>query len=107
MTRAALGAIVVYLVSLQPGVPRLGFAGQLIISEFRLRGPAGTTDEFIEIYNASGAPHFVNGSSGTGYGIAASDGITRCTIPNGTLLPNFGHFLCVNSAGYSLGSYPA
>ena len=30
-------------------------AGQLVISEFRLRGPSGPNDEFIEIYNASGA----------------------------------------------------
>jgi hypothetical protein len=45
--------------------------------------------------------------SGTGYGIAASDGVTRCTIPNGTVIPNRGHFLCVNSVGYSLGAYPA
>src|SRR5205823_4108269 len=27
--------------------------------------------------------------------------------PNGTVIPNDGHFLCVNSGGYSLGSYPA
>jgi len=82
-------------------------AGQLIISEFRLRGPGGATDEFIEIYNASGADHTVAASSGTGYGVAASDGVTRCSIPNGTVIPNRGHYLCVNSVGYSLASYPA
>jgi len=82
-------------------------AGQLVISEFRLRGPAGATDEFIEIYNRSGADHTVTAASGTGYGVAASDGTTRCSIPNGTVLPNGGHFLCVNSSNYSLGSYPA
>jgi len=82
-------------------------AGQLLISEFRLRGPGGPADEFIEIYNASGADHVVLAALGTGYGIAASDGITRCTIPTGTIIPNRGHFLCVNSAAYSLGSYPA
>ena len=27
-------------------------SAQLIISEFRLRGPSGANDEFIEIYNA-------------------------------------------------------
>jgi len=42
-----------------------------------------------------------------GYGVAASDGVLRCTIPNGTVIPARGHFLCVNSVGYSLGSYPA
>ena len=53
-------------------------AGSLIISEFRLRGPNGVNDEFIEIYNDSGADHTVAAISGTGYGIAASDGVTRC-----------------------------
>ncbi|HEY6804538.1 MAG TPA: lamin tail domain-containing protein [Pyrinomonadaceae bacterium] len=82
-------------------------AGQLIISEFRVRGPNGANDEFIEIYNKSGADHTVSAASGTGYGIAASDGTTRCSIPNGTVIPNRGHYLCVNSVGYSLASYPA
>ncbi|MGZ5493942.1 MAG: hypothetical protein ACXW3E_10895, partial [Thermoanaerobaculia bacterium] len=54
-------------------------AGSLIISEFRLQGPAGSADEYIEIYNDSGADHNVAAISGTGYAIAASDGIVRCT----------------------------
>jgi len=82
-------------------------AGQLIISEFRVRGPNGANDEFIEIYNNSGADHTVAAISGSGYGVAASDGTTRCSIPNGTVIPNRGHYLCVNSVGYSLASYPA
>ena len=82
-------------------------AGQLIISEFRLRGPNGANDEFIEIYNASGAAHTVTGLSGTGYGVAASDGVLRCTIPNGTVIPDRGHYLCANSVSYSLATYAA
>ena len=82
-------------------------AGQLVISEFRVRGPNGLNDEFIEIANVSGADHTVAALSGSGYGIAASDGTTRCSIPNGTVIPNRGHYLCVNSVGYSLASYPA
>ena len=78
-------------------------SGQLIISEFRVRGPSGANDEFIEIYNNSGADHTVTAFSGTGYGIAASDGTTRCSIPNGTVIPNRGHYLCTNSGAYSLG----
>lgn len=81
--------------------------GQLVISEFRVRGPNGANDEFIEIFNNSGADHTVDAASGSGYGIAASDGVTRCSIPNGTVIPNRGHYLCVNSIGYSLASYPA
>ncbi len=86
-------------------------AGQLIISEFRVRGPNGANDEFIELYNNSGADHTVAAAvtdgSGDGYAVAASNGVARCVIPNGTVIPNRGHYLCVNSVGYSLASYPA
>ena len=80
----------------------------LIISEFRLRGPAGNADEFIEIYNNSDAAFTVSSGGGSpGFGIVASDGLLRCTIPNGTIVPARGHFLCANSGGYSLTNYPA
>src|SRR5262245_55358664 len=79
---------------------------QLVIGEFRVRGPNGANDEFIEIANNSGADHTVAGG-GTGYAVAASNGVARCVIPNGTVIPNRGHYLCVNSIGYSLASYPA
>jgi hypothetical protein len=103
VTAVAAGALLVAA----PVDAQTATAGQLVISEFRLRGPSGAQDEFIEIYNASGADHTVTAASGTGYGVAASDGTTRCSIPNGTVIPNRGHYLCVNSATYSLGSYPA
>ncbi|MEP6636742.1 MAG: lamin tail domain-containing protein [Acidobacteriota bacterium] len=89
-------------IALQPAITT---AGSLIISEFRVRGPSGANDEFIEIYNDSGAAHTVVAIAGTGYGIAASDGTTRCTIPNGTVIPARGHYLCTNSVAYSLGGY--
>jgi subtilisin-like proprotein convertase family protein len=82
-------------------------SGTLLISEFRVRGPSGAQDEFIEIYNNATADHTVASISGTGYGIAASDGTTRCTIPNGTIIPGRGHYLCVNSVAYSLAGYSA
>lgn len=88
-------------------LPSKPAAGSLIISEFRVRGPNGANDEFIEIYNDSGADHTVASISGTGYAIAASDGTTRCSIPNGTIIPARGHYLCANSVGYSLASYPS
>src|ERR671912_1050057 len=94
------------VVTMMLGISQIA-AGQLIISEFRVRGPNGANDEFIEIYNNSGADHSVTAASGSGYGVAASDGTTRCSIPNGTVIPNRGHYLCVNSVGYSLASYPA
>ena len=84
-----------------------GVANALVIAEFRVRGPNGANDEYITVQNNADTAHIVNASSGTGYGIAASDGVTRCSIPNGTIIPPRGHYLCVNSVGYSLASYPA
>ncbi len=93
-----------------PRAPKQGINGAtavgLVISKFRVRGPSGSDDEFIEIYNISGADHTVAGG-GAGYAVAASDGVARCFIPNGTVIPNRGHYLCVNSDAYSLASYPA
>ena len=86
----------------------------LVISEFRLRGPgtgapgSGANDEFIEIYNAGDSPITVQAFDGSaGFALAASDGVTRFTIPNGTVIAARGHYLGINSVGYSLGSYPA
>jgi hypothetical protein len=80
-------------------------AGPLIIGEFRVRGPSGANDEFIEIYNPGATAHTVAPISGTGYGVAASDGVNRCVIPTGTVIPAHGHYLCTNSVAYSLSGY--
>ena len=82
-------------------------AAPLIISEFRVRGPSGANDEFVEIFNNTAAPHTVTSSTGTGYGVAASDGTLRFSIPNGTVIPAHGHYLGTNSVAYSLGGYAA
>ncbi len=79
----------------------------LIISEFRNRGPNGETDEFIEIYNNSGSSQTVVAVDGSdGFAVVAQDGVTRCVIPNGTVIPARGHYLCASPA-YSLATYAA
>jgi hypothetical protein len=77
----------------------------LIISEFRVRGPGGANDEFVEIYNNSDTSTTVASQVGSGFAVAASDAVVRCTIPNGTVIPGRGHYLCTNTVGYSLGAY--
>ncbi|HZH92112.1 MAG TPA: lamin tail domain-containing protein [Pyrinomonadaceae bacterium] len=84
--------------------------GQVIISEFRLRGTSGATDEFIELYNNTGADITVNAGDGTeGWAIDATSGGTAenvAVIPNGTVIPARKHFLLA-AGGYSLVRYAA
>ena len=94
------------VVAVLDAAPAVGASSSLVISEFRVRGPNGANDEFIEIGNISASDHTVAGG-GAGYAVAASNGVARCVIPNGTVIPRLGHYLCVNSIGYSLASYPA
>jgi hypothetical protein len=80
----------------------------IVISEFRLSGENSLTDEFIEFYNNTDAPFTVSTTDGSaGWSLVVSnDGLSRFTIPNGTVIPARGHYLAVNTTGYSLGFYP-
>jgi hypothetical protein len=65
----------------------------LVISEFRSRGPNGEGDEFVELYNPTGAGTTIDGwkiqySSGCGEVVA-----TLATIPAGTSLLAGQHYL--------------
>jgi hypothetical protein len=109
MRRTSFGVLVTTLLGLAgvavPATPALAIAATppLIISEFRYTGLDGVTDEYVEIYNASGSAHTVAASDmSAGYALAASDGVTRFVIPNGTIIPAHGHYLGVNSDAYSL-----
>jgi len=74
-----------------------------IISEFRLRGPQGVRDEFVEIYNPSATPLIVASSDGSdGWGLGYSTNGTTISaviavIPNGTVIPARGHFLIADN----------
>lgn len=93
-------------------------AGQLLISEFRLRGPfpiggdpatGGARDEFIEVYNNTNSTFVVNTPDGSnGWVVASSNTLApsvRFMIPNGTIIPPRGHYLAGNGSGYSLTAY--
>lgn len=84
------------------------FPGDLLISEFRFRGPGGANDEYVELYNNTDAPIIVSAPDGSdGWALAASDGVVRFVLANGTNIPARGHYLGVNSGGYSLNGYPS
>ncbi|MGH9943264.1 MAG: PQQ-dependent sugar dehydrogenase [Pyrinomonadaceae bacterium] len=93
---------------------RAASAGDIIISEFRLRGALGAADEYVELYNRADTPVTVSTADGTsGWALAriSADGATANTvfvIPAGTTIPARGHFLVANNTdpgGYSLKDY--
>lgn len=96
------GSAYVYTnVEVSPTLP-----GQLIVSEFRARGPNGDGDEFIELYNNTDAAIVVDPADGSsGFALVASNGQTRFVIPTGTVIRARGHLLATNVAGYGLGAY--
>ncbi len=74
----------------------------VVISEFRTRGPGGASDEFIELYNNSDHPVEIGGWKLRGS--SSSGTITnRMTIATEVIIPARGHFLAVNSGGYTGG----
>ena len=44
------------IVTILDNDPDPGTSGEMLISEFRTSGPAGTSDEFVELYNNTDAP---------------------------------------------------
>ena len=82
----------------------------MIISEFRFgvdsQAPNADLDEYIELYNNTDSPLVVATTDGSsGWALVAADGLTRFIVPVGTIIPARGHFLGVNSLGYSLADY--
>jgi hypothetical protein len=70
----------------------------IVISEFRVRGPSGGSDEFIELYNLSTNPVSIGGwkiRGSNNTGTAISD---RAVIPAGVTLPADCHYLLTNSS---------
>jgi autotransporter-associated beta strand protein len=100
-------------------------AGTVIISEFRLRGPSGQNDEFIELYNNTDADIIVTDANPVtcavqavtlglttpcGWALVDLQGsvnnIPRFVVPLNTVIPARGHFLAAGT-GYSLSTLTA
>ncbi|MEO8359842.1 MAG: hypothetical protein ABI672_07425 [Vicinamibacteria bacterium] len=89
--------------------------GDLVIREFRSRGPSGVQDEFVEIANTTATALTIAATDGSaGFGIAGQNvgpvcpaGLTQIlgSIPSGTVIPSGGFFLAASNAGYSLANY--
>lgn len=81
-------------------------AADVTIDQFRVRGPVGGNDEFVELFNAGPATLDLAGYKFNASNASGTVG-TRLTFPEGTKLAPGCHLLLTNSAssGYS-GSVP-
>jgi predicted extracellular nuclease len=82
-------------------------SAQVVISEFRTRGPSGGNDEFVELRNTSAAPVVIGGWALQGCADASGNASNRTTVTAGVTLAAGQSYLFTNNAanGYS-GSIP-
>src|SRR5262245_33911254 len=103
MTKPRIWMLLCLAISWTPFVVSLrAISTTVVISEFRVRGPSGGNDEFIELHNLSTSSvdisgWKVKGSNNAGGGTATP----RATIPSGVTLQPGCYFLLTNSAGYT------
>jgi hypothetical protein len=96
--RVLLLSILTLLLAASIGdAPVQGVSSNIVISEFRTRGPNGGSDEFIELYNLSGAAVNIGGWKIKGSNNLGSVS-TRVTITTGVVLNPGCHYLVTNSS---------
>jgi predicted extracellular nuclease len=71
----------------------------LVVSQFRVRGPTGGNDEFIELHNAGASAVSIGGYKLRGSSNAGAIG-DRATLPAGASIGPGCYYLLTNSAGY-------
>ena len=104
LTRLALLTLLATLAAAAPAAAQSAPPNEIVISEFRTRGPDGGNDEFVELRNGSTAPVEISGWRLQGCA-AASPGnpSNRATVGSDTFLAPGGSYLFANdgAAGYS------
>jgi hypothetical protein len=85
--------------------PATGSAANVVISEFRTRGPDGASDEFVEIYNPTS-----NAVDISGWTLSASNSSgtvqERATVPAGILLRSGQYYLFAHNS-YTTSTTPS
>jgi hypothetical protein len=79
------------------GVPVSGIANYIVISEFATRGPGGTLDEFIELYNPTSSIAEIGGWSLQYFSGSSWSTTLIATFPNGATIPAYGFYLWANT----------
>jgi hypothetical protein len=72
--------------------------GHLVISEVRSRGPNQSSDEFIELFNATGAAVMLDGTWQIMQRAASVSSYGACWTGKGRSVPPWGHFLIAGQA---------
>jgi uncharacterized protein len=84
---------------LSSNAPVYASSTTIVISEFRVRGPNGAADEFIELYNLSSSPVDISGWLIRGSNASGSVS-TRATILPETILDPGCYYLVTNSSTF-------
>jgi Lamin Tail Domain/Thrombospondin type 3 repeat len=90
--------VLVVFATLAGSTSALGSSTGVVISEFRLRGPAGASDEFIELLNTSTAAAAIGGWHLQACAATSGTASDRVTVPSGTVLAPGQHYLFTNNA---------
>ena len=102
--RASTLALLAFLTGAAPAAAQSAPPDGVVISEFRVRGPVGGNDEFVELRNTSAAPVEISGwrLEGCQQGSPGTPS-TRATVGADVFLPAGGSYLFANNAssGYS------
>jgi predicted extracellular nuclease len=94
---ALLVAFLVPALPVTPVAPAAASSPDVVISEFRVRGPNGAADEFIELFNRSDAPVSIAGWTVRGSNASGTTG-TRATIGAGVSIGPGCYYLLGNSS---------
>lgn len=79
-------------------------AGEVLISEFRLSGPGGSEDDYIELYCNRNTNCDISGTALRGYDPSQVVDFTL-TFPGQTIIPARHYLLVADSRGYTLSFY--
>src|SRR2546428_10735452 len=85
------------LLTVPLAAPAQAVSTTVVIGEFRVRGPNGGSDEFIELYNLSSSAVNIGGWKVNGSNNTAGTR-TRATISAGITLHPGGHYPLTNSS---------
>ena len=101
--RLALLTLIAVLASAVPASAQSAPPGEIVISEFRTRGPAGGNDEFVELRNRSAGRVEISGWQLQGCAAGSGAPSNRVTVSSDVFLQAGGSYLFANdgAGGYS------